>query len=306
MRISDTSKRKPSFIHLQLQYFNRSQSILSLIMAACCPEGSLGAAAPSNEGGGPRGRMLTLNSSNRPDMPCYQVGSENPKKIICVFSDVFGIESGRHKAFCDSLSERLGSEEVAVWMPDLFRGRPLMFDWKNEIMSGLFSLPTFLFSLQTRLHSRNIEADLKDVILLAAKQAGSNNLMVGTVGFCFGGWVIAKTLAIDGYAAGVGIHPSFDVERIVGGKSSVANLADNTGTKPILLLPASNDHPMKASSDTVQRMASNRDIDPEAIAVEFPDVIHGWVTRGDRSKAEMRENQDRALNLTVEFFKANL
>lgn len=125
------------------------------IMSACCPSGGLGP-APLNDRT-PKGRIVTwspiiitddqngdtnnLNNndktsknqdtkkSSRPALSYYQVGPEqNPKRVVLVFTDVFGIDTGNHRAFCDVLQSRLG-DDTAVYCPDLFRGRPLMHDY---------------------------------------------------------------------------------------------------------------------------------------------------------------------------------
>ena len=36
--------------------------------------------------------------------------------------------------------------------------------------------------------------------------------------------------------------------------------------------------------------------------IEFPDMVHGWTTRGDISKAEVKRDVAKAIELAVEHF----
>ena len=191
-------------------------------MPGCCPPGALGpASGPAMHALKPRGHVVTLtagNASHRPDLPCYQVGPTAPQRIIVVFSDVFGVDAGNHKVFCDALQQRLGPT-TCVWMPDLFRGRPLMSTYTGvDALDALLNISSFVWSVYTRLTVSQLETDLFEIIQPHVQEAlrqgrhgdgGKNNpkdtaeddnvsqeppcpplsTRVGVAGFCFGGWV---------------------------------------------------------------------------------------------------------------------
>jgi dienelactone hydrolase len=249
-----------------------------------------------------------VEGSSRSDLPCYQVGpSENPKRILVVFTDVFGVDSGNHKVFCDVLQELMG-DETAVWMPDIFRGTPMLLDLGNDTLTLALAVPQILWKLHTSLTVPKIELDLKEIIEPNLKETGCDH--VGVSGFCIGGWMVGRCLALENgqsiFSAGVGIHPSWQVEPMASGGSSEHNLAERTKNKPILLLPAKEDDALKPSSSIVQQLAKRRAMTPESISIEFPEMSHGWVARGDSSIPSVKEAQDKALHLVAAFFQEHL
>ncbi|KAL3925572.1 MAG: hypothetical protein SGILL_000323 [Bacillariaceae sp.] len=283
-------------------------------MPVCCPPGSLGA-APLNQLT-PKGKIITWHpstspdseGSQRPELSCYQVGSDHPKHVVVVFTDVYGLDQGNHKAFCDVIQERMG-DDTTVFCPDLFRGLPLTRNWFGgssdfincTLMGGSF---TILWGLRTRCSATNIDKDLAEIVEPNVKRTGCE--MVGVAGFCFGGWVVGRALEHPFYAAGVGIHPSSKPESFAKGGSSPMEWAERTGNKPILWLPAKEDDDLKPSSPLVQAMAKRRDKTPEQISIPFEDLSHGFVARGEFMGTEYKEGQEKAIDLTVSFFKENL
>ena len=287
-------------------------------MSICCPPGSLGP-APLNERT-PEGKVVTWNpivnneksetssSSTRKPLSCYQVGPDNPRRIIVVFTDVYGINSGNHKVFCDVLQQKMG-DDTAVYCPDLFRGSPLMHqfglpDFINASLGGLLSI---YWGLLTRCSATNIDADLTQIVEPNVKQSGCE--LVGCTGFCLGGWVVGRCLALNMgrsmFAAGVGIHPSFQPERFAVGGTSPMDLAKGTQNKPILLLPAKEDFDMKPSSPLVKTMAKRRAKTPDQLSIPF-DLPHGFVARGDFMGPTFKEGQEKVIQLTVDFFQHHL
>eukprot|EP00934_Nitzschia_sp_Nitz4_P002909 Nitzschia sp. Nitz4//scaffold82_size85912//58543//59397//NITZ4_005149-RA/size85912-processed-gene-0.38-mRNA-1//-1//CDS//3329558859//2899//frame0 len=278
-------------------------------MSVCCPPGGLGIAPLSTLT--PKGKVVSLGpkleTSTRDPMQCYQVGPENPKRIICVFSDVFGMESGSHKAYCDTLQEQLG-ECTAVWMPDLFRGSPLfgstsLEPYIGKVGSLLFQLPNFFWSVLFRVTASAIDQDIIEIIQPNIKETGCE--IIGCTGFCFGGTVICRALGVEGseFAAAVGNHPSFKPDEFMrGGEGNGEALLKRTGVKPILLFNAKQDTATFSTTKLIRDAAERRGISPSDMAVEFPDMDHGFVTRGDSSVPCIREAQEKVVELTVKFF----
>lgn len=129
------------------------------------------------------------------------------------------------------------------------------------------------------------------------------------------------------FQCGVGIHPSFDPNILHG--EAPATMAARI-FKPMLLLPGWNDISMKPGSNVVNIMTQNRmqqmqksadsaastadnetkqeDTDKQKeetviVSVEFPSMGHGWVTRGDPSDPKVAAEQEKALEMTVEFIQ---
>jgi dienelactone hydrolase len=231
----------------------------------------------------------------------YVVGNEQGSRAVLVFSDVFGIDSGNHKVVCDTIAERLGDDTLVI-MPDLFRGCAIVGGWglPNSITMAL-ALPSIVWNIKMRVTPGNIERDLKSIIQPYLKQTKTVT-KVSCVGFCFGGWVVGRALALNGFdcQSGVAIHPSWKAEKLVG---SLEQLVAGVGKKPILFLPAANDVDCKVDTPLIQQLAKQRGVDPSDLSIAFEEMKHGWVTRGDDSVQEIARDIEKALNLTVKFIQ---
>ena len=117
---------------------------------------------------------------------------------------------------------------------------------------------------------------------------------------------MAKSLCMSDIPmkCGVGVHPSFLVEGVHRG--SEEDLVKQTGTKPILLLPAGNDSPhVKVGGKHIRAIAEARGVPESTISVEFPTMKHGWVIRGDGTNAEVAKCQEEAMGAIVKFLGEN-
>ena len=296
--------------------FDRHPRTHSIMSEPCCPPGAIGTTFQKNDLK-PKGKIYNLSAvgddrSGLKGLPCYKscgncTTNPHPKRVILVFSDVFGIDNGNHKLFCDQLQTSMG-DDTQVWMPDFFRGHPILRDlgWDfltfNKLVAGLqFTLH------RLRISSETIEADLTQIVVPKIREIGCQS--VGVVGFCFGGWVIARCLALENstISCGVGIHPSWQPEKFYAKPTtSEEELGERTQTKPMLLLPAKQDQALMADTDIVKALAERRSIKPEEVAIAFPEMDHGFVSRGDSSDPKIKEAQERALSLTAEFLKKHL
>lgn len=256
-------------------------------------------------------------------MPCYitgaQLSSPNLKRIVLVFTDVFGYEAGNHKLFADTLASRLGAAKgtVAVLVPDLFRGNPIAQPILNAFLPDaigiLATLPAFLYRIRFKHPPEVIERELKHLIFPWVQGQIIPNLdEIGAscVGFCFGGWVVARSLGLPSSSVpmkcGVGIHPSFQVEAVHHWGGDETELIQNMGAKPILLLPAGNDSPnLKVGGKHTKTLAEARNVPEDTISKEFPEMKHGWVSRGDGTLAGVAKCQEEAMDATVKFLEQN-
>lgn len=279
-----------------------NQSIMSSGASPCCPPGSIGPVPLSKKEA--KGRMIELSTPDdvklKP-LPAYITGNEQGWRNVLVFSDIFGIDSGNHKVVCDAISERLG-EDFLVIMPDLFRGCTIAggCGLPNSIAMALV-LPSMVWNMKMRGMPENIERDLISIVQPYLKQTKAVT-KVSCVGFCFGGWVVGRALALSDFdcQSGVAIHPSWRAEKLVG---SVEQLASGVGKKPILFLPAANDDDCKVDTPLIQQLAKQRGVDPSDISIAFEEMKHGWVTRGDNLVQAVARAIERALNLTVKFIQ---
>jgi dienelactone hydrolase len=304
---------------------------------SCCPPGSIGPATFRSDR--PlKGIMVEIEPPSTElvgmaPMPCYCTGTplaQKPKRIVVVFTDVYGIDSGNTKVFADCLAERLG---CAVVIPDLFRGVPILQPWidNSSIAKGLFGsllgAPGMLVRL-LQYPPAKVEQEIFQMILPfllsqmgctnATLSESNNTVKLSCVGFCFGGWVVGRILGYSrhggdptvSFQCGVGIHPAF-ISNILHGEGQLA-MAERIH-KPILLLPGWNDVDLKPGTQIVKAIQKNLAIanagadkeEPDqelpVVSIEFPTMMHGWVTRLDPADPNVAAEQERALQLTIDF-----
>ncbi|KAI2509965.1 dienelactone hydrolase-like protein [Fragilaria crotonensis] len=269
----------------------------------CCPSDSLGPAPRSTIA--PKGKIVQLSteSANIKPLSAYIVGKEEgASRAVIVFCDVFGIESGSHKLVCDELASRL--DDTLVIMPDLFRGCPLVGGWGLPMF---ITMPMIVFSIvygvRTYMSPANIDRDLASLVRPYLDSKLSADAEVSCVGFCFGGWVVGRALTLKSLncSKGVAIHAAPQVELLAGG--SVTGLWERVGEKPVLFLPARSDSDTKVDSPIVKQLAEQRNVKPDEICVDFPDMIHGWVTRGDLANEQVAQNFEKVMSLTTSFIQ---
>jgi dienelactone hydrolase len=324
----------PLFFVLCEQY---NPTILTMIPSPCCPPGGLGPAPLCDRT--PKGKMIewdvissSASSSKSPlsKLRVYKVGdacgtsggsdievdntttSRAPHRAVVVFTDVYGLDSGNHQVFCDTIQERLNtSYPTTVYCPDLFHGRPLMHQWglSDDMNATLGGLLYSLWGIRGRCSAVNIDRNLMEIIQPNIRATGCM-LPCGVVGFCFGGWVVGRALSVNDtnnvFGAGVGIHPAFQIEPLAYGGTTEMELAERTRNKPVLFLPAKQDVGLKPETDVVKYMARRRAKTPDQISIPFESMPHGFVARGDFLGLQYKDAQEKAIGLTVDFLEEHI
>ena len=123
---------------------------------------------------------------------------------------------------------------------------------------------------------------------------------IAALGFCWGGWAIAKS-ASEGvsWKCAVSPHPGTTVESLIWKNDEEAML--EKCPMPFLLMPAGDDPDLLKPGSSVVDMLEEKG----GKSVPFPRMKHGWVSRGDLSKDEVKEDAEKALQLATDFIKAN-
>ena len=217
-----------------------------------------------------QGKVITIGD----ELPAYVVGSGS--KGVVVNMDIFGLEMGGTREFCD----KLAAAGFNVILPDYFRGNP----WsearypitdKNEFMNWITPYCDV---------KKEVEYSLN---YLKEQQCNS----FGTVGFCYGGMVSFKFFGQYDEVKAISIlHGSFVQDD------------DAPNVKPVVQLLDSKDEPDRTTMNEIlgKKFGDNYEYK------RFNTMDHGWSIRGDRSNADIQKERDQAYVMTETFLKKHL
>lgn len=243
----------------------------------CCPV----TAVPAMAGEGFRGAITYGQTS------IYVTGSSTAKAGILAFSNIFGPTSGRTQQDADDLG-RLGYVVVLV-----------------DLTAGDYPIPeTYLDTWHDWLKRQDFESVLLPRIqdAMAYLKTEAHVTSVASYGYCWGGWVGAhlSTVAVAEFKGHVSFHPSWQVENMLHGEGSVETLAKRI-IVPQLLLSARDDCAfLKAHGSVHQILSSTAAL---SNVIDFPNMNHGWVNRGDLSDEAVRTGVKKAWYAAVTFLQ---
>jgi len=250
----------------------------------CCPPGSEPGECTTCTDYKEQGNEITLNG-----LSLYTVGKGS--KVIIMVSDIFGWKSGRHREMCDQFA----TQGYRVVLPDLFHGTAK--DAPFNIVSLIFKGYSFYKRMKSFPWSK-LASDIHGILIPYLEKEGATS--IGCIGFCWGAWVIWHAAASDKIRCGVCCHPSLQVTLAFG--EDVKQLTEKIQS-PQLLLPAGNDSAdLKKNGKVVQILQKKNLVEVS----EFPTVKHGFVTRGDLRDNNVSREVQRALDLSMSFFRKHL
>jgi len=226
-----------------------------------------------------KGRTLMLDET----MQAYQTGTGS--KMIVWGHGIFGLtgpssDKGRTKEWADYLAEN----GYNVLVPDWFRG--------NNMPGGWFGPDTPAW-LAERTNWTNILADWETVIYpFLSKQSPSS---IGLIGTCWGSYPVVRLSMLGTVNAGVSMHPSHDrlLETAGEDQEEVLGLVKSP---QLFLLEGDAGDSLKAGG------VSGKVLGDKLTVVEFPDMEHGWTTRGDLANPLVARDVLEAKKLVLEFF----
>lgn len=249
---------------------------------SCCPPGSHG--APPRFDNEPLGTYIQVAGAS--EVPCYYVepATSGSVKAMILFPDVWGFQS-RIVKIADWLSQELSCH---VLICDFFRGETK--DNHPDMQAWFATVP----------YEPNIAQDVTACVEYLKTE--KNISAFGAMGFCWGGWAIAKTCqaGLVPWQAIVSPHPSLVVEKWIFGGDDIALM--HSIPCPALFMPAGNDPAhLKPSSAEFQGMPNK-----ESKSIPFEDMAHGWTTRGDIAEPAIQRDVEAALQETRKFLQAHL
>ena len=125
---------------------------------------------------------------------------------------------------------------------------------------------------------------------------------LGALGFCFGTWLSCKTSStgdVD-FDVAVGCHPTTILEKAVFGGDEEAMM--DSLKQPTVMLWAGNDSP-DYTGDGANKIAIEKS---GGKVVEYNDMLHGWVSRGDVADESVKAGVESALGHIKEAFESHL
>jgi len=250
--------------------------------SACCPEGSIG--SPPFSGYSWRDKGLEDQVG---DITVYRTGVSSKCIIWCY--DIYGFKGGRTRELCDKIAD-LG---YMVIIPDFFRG-----EWRDVEAEDLAEW----IQKQSDWRGQR-QAEWVEKILPYAREQGGQTF--GVAGTCWGGYMVARLSSYGEFKAGVSFHPAttFIAENIL--KEELYEVLDEVGC-PQLVLTAGNDHANEKPGGLANKVWGVMSIGPQCQFREYPDMTHGWTTRGDIRDPKVDNCCRAAFNCLKGFFETHL
>jgi len=260
--------------------------------SVCCPPGSWGAASPP-EGYVNKGKKEALGANLNGYVVRPSSGKKSNKAVIACM-DIFGENSGRTKAICDDLAEKL---DCLVVLPNFLENDEWKESWgmpNKPVYNLLWFIPWCI------RHNGNktlalYESDLKPFF---AKEGIDS---FGMISFCWGALCAEALCTLPGAKAHAGCHPSHGAYPISFGKSMPQTLSEVKC--PQLWLAAHHDQ-VKPGDEGV--LAVTNGAKQPCQVVVYENQVHGWINRGDVKRPEVLADVEKALNSICDFLMTNL
>ena len=236
-------------------------------VASCCLKGF-------EWDGVPIGRVGQLDNNET-----YITG-DNSEAGVMIIHDLFGWTFPNIRLLADHYAREAN---VTVYVPDFFGGEALPFEPISKERWGEIDLQGFM-----KKNTRDIrEPEIFD----CARAMRQKHKKVGAVGFCYGGWAVARLAAkehqpplVDCVTAG---HPTFltkkDMDEIAAPVQILAPEFDAVFTPEFKLY----------SFETITKLGVPFDYQ------HFPGVHHSCFTRGDNELSGERDAMTRGKNAAV-------
>ena len=246
-------------------------------MASCCPTTAWGELKNPNYK--EKGMVEKVD-----DMEIYHVGS-GPKCIIWNYT-VFGFNGGRTRQMCDFMADA----GYLVILPDYFRGQ--MCDPTKD--GGRSKLVKFL---QDQTKWAELQLDWEKRVKPLAEKLGAKTY--GTIGCCWGSYMVIRLCAQVCFKAGISCHPSHSA--IISGNNENEEDILKEIKSPQIFMPAYGDHPNVWPDGLGKKVMGD-----QLSIIPFPEMKHGWTMRGDMDDTKVQRDVEKAFNLCLTYFNQYL
>lgn len=254
----------------------------------CCPPGSAPYLAAESQDAGAE---ITVGV-----VQLYVTGDASAAAAIVMVPDVWGWKGGRCRAIADHVASTLG---VYVVVPKLLNTPALEGGTDGDGIPPDFNIQERMkdWIKWVQQHPWSVLKPKVDAILkhLEGKK-------IGMTGYCWGSLLLCHASALSpSIVCGVCPHPSIGIEQAFGG--SPAALAA-TVQCPLLFMPAGNDPPQYLPGGDIFDAVKAKHAGTEVLP--FPDMVHGWVPRGDVSDPKVKEGVEKAVAAMTDYLAKHL
>lgn len=251
-------------------------------MAGCCPETALGNFVVP-EDVPCKGKVEKLSNG----MDAYVTGGPSKTAVIVAY-DIFGFHAGRVKQICDTLA----AEGHLVVLPDFYRG--------DNVEKGLSRGEEKMDWIKGQSAPGPLLDTFENVLLPYVESQGVER--VAAMGWCWGTWFVVKAGGTGRIVAGVAPHPSHPKLAKFNGEEEDDVLA--AVKCPLLLLPAGDDPESTKAGGANERVLKQQGF--ECKVQEFPDMKHGFISRGDINDPLIARDVQQAMSSAVSFLNEYL
>jgi dienelactone hydrolase len=205
-------------------------------------------------------------------------------------------------AICDQVATELNCHVVAM---DNFRGETK--DNHPDIWAWTSKHPYEVNDSDDGKEIHPVKADIEAVTQYINNKYGIPRSELSAIGFCWGVWPASKASNEFSFKCVVGFHPSLRFEENLGG--NIVEMMNDAVNVPHLYCVAGNDPDyIKEGGDVASMIEESKHESKGESAKprcdQFPDMMHGWVSRGDTSIKKVKDDADEALKLAVDFLKS--
>jgi dienelactone hydrolase len=284
---------------------------------ACCPPGSWPQILRSRQELNQedvqhplKGVVITIESGSEFDLPVYLVESqqETCRGGIMVIPDIYSVRAltphvrsgDRIGAICDGLADA----GYTVVLPSIFRDKPFDLAIAGPEDGDFEKFSAFSQGGGVDWFKSNNYAKVGPDVQAAAKylREKTNGGSIGVLGFCYGAWLLSKASSTGDveFQCAVGCHPATVLEEAVFGNDQLAML--QSLCQPTMFLCAGNDSPIFVNDGAGKAALESTG----GGVVEYGDMLHGWVSRGDVSDPKVKIGVEKAINDIIGFFANNM
>jgi dienelactone hydrolase len=219
----------------------------------------------------------------------FVAGPAQAKIGLLVFPDIFGPESGRIKEDAEALG-KLGYPVALVDAAD------------GDYIAALEGVDVPAWAKKNSFE-KVAGGHVANAIAYLQQEVGVQSIV--SYGYCWGAYIGAKqsalaTPVIEGH---VSFHPSWLAEQFVNGEGALETMAEAISV-PQLLCAAGNDPPAVREGGVVEVILKAKPgVGEHCTVVDFPEMIHGWVCRGNLEDPATKEAVDKAWRVAIDFIQ---